>query len=265
MTLGDRHIPLQGARNFRDFGGYPTSSGRRVKRGILFRSDSLHQLTAEDFRKISDLGIASICDLRRDSERLHAPTTWDNPTTSIYHLPLISNDVEKALKRAAVAGEKLNEDKARQMMREVYTYLITNEHALLHYRQLFAMVAEPANLPVLLHCSGGKDRTGVACGLILWLLGVSREDIVDDYLHSQQLYGDTVDVGSAAAQIFDHDEVGDWQYNALRLIFGVQRDYIETVFAVLDESNATPENFLTETVGADADLLARLETALLTD
>lgn len=265
MTLEDRHIPLEGARNFRDFGGYRTTSGRTVKRGVLFRSDSLHQLTRDDFRRISELGIASICDLRRDSERLHAPTSWDNPTTAIYHLPLISNTVERTVKRAAVKGDKFNEEQARQMMKEVYTYLISDAHALFHYRQLFALVAEPANLPVLIHCSGGKDRTGVSCSLILWLLGVPREDIVGDYMHSQPLYGDKVDVSTAAAQIFDHDELGEWQYAALRLLFGVQREYIERVFEVLDERSLTPETFLTEAVGTDVDVLDRLKAALLTE
>jgi protein-tyrosine phosphatase len=265
MTLEDRHIPLQGARNFRDFGGYPTAAGRHVKRGVLFRSDSLHQLTEEDFRRISALGIASICDLRRDRERLHAPTNWDDPTTAIYHLPLISNDVERTLKRASIQGGQFNEEEARRMMKEVYAYLISDDHALHHLRQLFALVAEPANLPVLIHCSGGKDRTGVSCSLILWLLGVSREDIVGDYLRSQELYGDTVDIGIAASQVFDHQDVGEWQYAALKLIFGVQKEYLERVFAILDERGMTPERFLTEMIGADPDLLERLRAALLAD
>lgn len=265
MTLKDRHIPLTGATNFRDFGGYQTTEGRTVRRNVLFRSDSLHQLTNQDFHRISELGIASICDLRRDRERLHAPTSWNDPTTSIYHLPLISNDLESTIKRAASEGDSFNEELARRMMIDIYRYLITDDNALFHFRQMFSLLAEPANLPVLIHCSGGKDRTGVSCALILWLLGVSRDDIVDDYFHSQQLYGDKVDVGSAASQVFEHEEIGEWQYAALKLMFGVQREYIETVFAVLDERGMTPETFVTEMVGADVGVIDRLKAALLTD
>jgi len=265
MTLEGRHIPLIGAKNFRDFGGYPTADGRMVKKGVLFRSDSLHQLRTEDFDRISELGIASICDLRRDKERLHAPTNWSDPTTSIYHLPLISNDMENTVNRATRQRGSFDEQLARQTMRDIYRYLVTDDSALFHYRQLFALVGEEANLPVLIHCSGGKDRTGVSCALILWMLGVSRVNIVSDYLHSQQLYGDTVDVAKAASQLLEHEGLGEWQYAALKLMFGVQREYIETVFEVLDERAMTPESFITDMVGSDAVALDRLKSALLTD
>jgi len=264
VTLKDRHIPLIGARNFRDFGGYPTTGGRIVKKGVLFRSDSLHRLSTEDFNRISGLGIASICDLRRDKERLHAPTNWSDPATSIYHLPLISNDMENTIIRTTRLSDSLDETLARHIMKDIYRYLVTDDNALFHYRQLFALLGEEANLPVLIHCSGGKDRTGVSCALILWMLGVSRTDIVSDYLHSQQLYGDKVDVVSAASQLFKHEDSGDWQGAALKLLFGVQREYIETVFAVLDEKATTPESFITDMVGSDSEALHRLKSALLT-
>jgi len=265
MTLKDRHIQLIGARNFRDFGGYQTTGGRMVKIGVLFRSDSLHQLSTEDFNRISELGIASICDLRRDRERLHAPTNWSDPTTSIYHLPLISNDMENTVNRVTRRSGSFDEELARQTMRDIYRYLVSDDTALFHFRQLFALVGEEANLPVLIHCSGGKDRTGVSCALILWMLGVSRADIVSDYLHSQQLYGDTVDVVKAASQLIEDQDLGEWQYAALKLMFGVQREYIETVFEVLDEKAMTPASFITDMVGSEADVLDRLRSALLTD
>jgi len=265
VTLKDRHIPLAGARNFRDFGGYPAAGGRMVKKGVLFRSDSLHKLGTEDFNRISELGIASICDLRRDSERLHAPTNWSDPTTSIYHLPLIGNDMENTISRATRQSGSFDEQLARRIMRDIYRYLVTDDNALFHFRQLFALVGEEANLPVLIHCSGGKDRTGVSCALILWMLGVSRVDIIGDYLHSQQLYGDRVDVVKATSQLIEHESAGEWQHAALKLLFGVQREYIETVFEVLDERAMTPESFITDIVGNDADVLYRLRSALLTD
>jgi len=265
MTLKDRHIPLIGARNFRDFGGYPAAGGRMVRKGVLFRSDSLHKLGTEDFDRISGLGIASICDLRRDSERIHAPTNWSDPTTSIYHLPLIGNDMENSVRRLTRQSGSFDEERARRIMKDIYRYLVSDDHALFHFRWLFALVGEEANLPVLIHCSGGKDRTGVSCALILWMLGVSRVDIVTDYLHSQQLYGDTVDVVKATSQMIEHERAGKWQHAALKLLFGVQREYIETVFEVLDEKDMTPESFISDMVGSDAEVLFRLRSALLTD
>ena len=69
-----RVIALDGGINFRDFGGYPTTDGGRVRTGRLFRSGTMSNLTQDDVARINDLQIAVICDFRRDDERQDEPT-----------------------------------------------------------------------------------------------------------------------------------------------------------------------------------------------
>ena len=74
--LAQRLVALDGSRNFRDFGGYPAADGRIVRRGRLFRANRLSRLSADDCRRLDDLGIRTIFDLRARHEREADPTTW---------------------------------------------------------------------------------------------------------------------------------------------------------------------------------------------
>ena len=74
-----RRLPLEGARNLRDIGGYATTDGKHVKWGQVYRSGQLAQLTDKDYEYLAGLGISSVCDFRRDDERRAAPTNWRGP------------------------------------------------------------------------------------------------------------------------------------------------------------------------------------------
>jgi len=265
MSYRERHIPLEGARNFRDFGGYYTEDGRLVKKGLLFRSDGLSRLTATDFGRISQLGIRTICDLRRDKERLRSPTNWHDANARIYHLPLLGETGPTAVDKIAAMGERCDARAARDIMVNIYRGLITGAQARQNYRRMFSLLSARENLPVLIHCSGGKDRTGVSCALILWFLGVPRADIIDNYLHSQPLYGDHVDLRKVGPQMFDHNVFAEINEDALRLMFGVQEEYIQAVFDLLDTEGETPESFIETRLALDLSVLAGLRKNLLTD
>src|SRR5256886_15356430 len=75
-----RRLPLEGAKNFRDLGGYRTSDGHYVRWGFVYRSNHLVNLTAKDFEYLNSLGIRLICDVRSDSERARAPDHWVGTT-----------------------------------------------------------------------------------------------------------------------------------------------------------------------------------------
>ena len=80
MTPDDRIIALEHGHNFRDLGGYPAADGRSVRRGMLFRSGTMADLTEADVARLSQLGIVCICDLRTTSERTKHPTSWHDET-----------------------------------------------------------------------------------------------------------------------------------------------------------------------------------------
>jgi protein-tyrosine phosphatase len=259
------HIPLTGAKNFRDFGGYATACGGTVRKGVLYRSDRLSELSSDDFSQIAPLGIRNVCDLRGDKERRNAPTRWGaEKAPNMLHMPLISDEGRSTLKGIiGHSGPRRDERAAREIMLGLYERLVTERQALDYYRQLFELIASVDNLPVLIHCSGGKDRTGVVCALILWSLGVDMEDIVADFMMSKVLYSDKVDLNTLAPQIFDYTTGGDWHAEALRPVFNVEPAYIETAFRRLKDAYGTAEAFLLDAVGLNADTITFLRRNLI--
>src|SRR5882672_4970576 len=91
---------LEGAANFRDIGGYATADGRHVRRGVVYRSNQLSDLTADDYRRLSALGIKLVCDFRTDGERHRSPTRWQGEAApEMMHAPILK-DADVALSAA---------------------------------------------------------------------------------------------------------------------------------------------------------------------
>jgi len=169
MVVAERCVGFEGALNFRDIGGYPTTEGGQTRWGTVFRSNSLHRLTAEDLVAFDAMGIRSICDLRRDEEREGEP----GPRPSL-SFPLPSQRVADADPETV----RTHEDGQRWLLSD---YLGMLERAGPAMGHLLAHLAEEAGTPALIHCAGGKDRTGMTVALLLSLLGVDRETVLDDY------------------------------------------------------------------------------------
>ena len=175
---------MQAINNFRDFGGYRTQNGTRLKKGLLYRSGDLSKATDADLERITSLGIKTVCDLRSEGERRHEPDRIPamKPFT-FFNIPMrpIVEYHGRSLKRllSLMFGSERRMDyvaESRQAYREYATRYLPQLKA------LFQRISDPENLPVLIHCSAGKDRTGVVASLIQLVLGVSMETAMDDYL-----------------------------------------------------------------------------------
>ena len=172
MDVSDRLVPLSGAFNFRDLGGYPAGDGEVVRRGRLFRSDGLHRLTDPDIDILRSLGLATIIDLRTPGEVKHTGRgLLGDEAMRYHHLAVMQRGAGEAVGAPAPAGDDLAE--------RYLWYLDTGRQALV---EAIGLVAEPANHPLVFHCTAGKDRTGVLAALVLDILGVDREVIVADYV-----------------------------------------------------------------------------------
>lgn len=176
-----RHLDLQGASNFRDVGGYPTRDGRTVRWRQIFRSNHLGHLTAADLDIVRGLGVRSAFDFRGIEERSGAACGLAEIV--VHSLP-IEPTVVAALRAELVAGS-LSASVARDIMRESYrNYVRHNTHS---FRALFGhLIGDHA--PLVIHCTAGKDRTGLACALILYALDVPDEVIAADYLLTNRFY-----------------------------------------------------------------------------
>ncbi len=168
----DRHTPFTGCFNFRDIGGYPTESGQQVRWGLYYRAGRQDRMTSEDLAQLKTLGIKTQIDLRKADEIAdQSAGPLSQQGASYHHLSVIP----------AGGLEKLSQlvgDTGISGMR----YLGYLEFGPDTWLRLFDIFANSASAPIVLHCTAGKDRTGVSTAFLLSVLGVKREVIEADYL-----------------------------------------------------------------------------------
>jgi protein-tyrosine phosphatase len=176
-----RVIALQGQTNFRDLGGYETADGRHVRWGMIFRSGELSHLTGADYREISTLGIHTVYDLRDQSERASQPTNWGaNPVRAFASAK--TGTISGTMSR--LSDPTIDAASAQAALADFYAQmpdLYAPEYRVIVHELL------DGRAPLLLHCTAGKDRSGVASALILTALGVPRATVVQDYVLTDQL------------------------------------------------------------------------------
>jgi protein-tyrosine phosphatase len=188
---------MEAIYNFRDFGGYQTKNGTRIKKGLLYRSGDLSRATDTDLECLHSLGIKTICDLRSEGERWREPDRIPaaRPFT-FFNIPMrpIVEYHGRSLRRLL----SLMFGSERRMNYVAESYQAYREYAtgyLPQLKALFQRISNLANLPLLIHCSAGKDRTGVVASLIQLVMGVPFETVMDDYLRTNgKLGGYTEDI-----------------------------------------------------------------------
>lgn len=186
MELETRKLPLEGAHNFRDIGGLTTKDGRTVKKGLLYRSDDLHDLSEADIRLLCSLGLKSVIDYRNEQEWTARPDAAI-PGVTVYHMDpkadaaaMASSDEVPKLDPSH--REKVTAAGLKALMTEQNRQFVLAPDSKQVYCAMLEMILQEENLPLDQHCRGGKDRTGYGAALILLLLGVDRETVVQDYL-----------------------------------------------------------------------------------
>jgi protein-tyrosine phosphatase len=179
---------MENIHNFRDFGGYRTGDGSVVKKGLLYRSGGLDQASENDLNELNSLGIRTVVDLRLAQERSQAPDRFpDHRDVQVVQLPMKrlvtprSGYLDSFFSLLFGEARRLDFERvARQSYREYVT----------QYRdeisEILRLVSERRNLPVLIHCTAGKDRTGVVCSLLQRALGVPGELAMQDYMLSNE-------------------------------------------------------------------------------
>ena len=176
--MQDRVKPFEGVRNFRDFGGYESSFGGRLKSGLLFRSGHYSEATEEDISALNALGIAFQVDLRRPDERERQVNKWQAPR-------VLTNDGGRevdAPHHKFLQQVEADAEKADNWMNDYYKAAPFKAHHKEHFSGWFETLAElGADDAALVNCAAGKDRTGILCALTHHVLGVSEDDIYADY------------------------------------------------------------------------------------
>ena len=168
----DRHYPFEACFNFRDIGGYLNQDGKRVKKGLYFRTGRQDRMTENDLAQLSDLKISTQIDLRKPDEVLdQGKGPLESMGANYINIAVIpeggSDQLSKLVGDTGISGKR---------------YLGYLEFGPTSWLRLFGILAKEENLSVVLHCTAGKDRTGVSTAFLLSVLGVSRAVIEADYL-----------------------------------------------------------------------------------
>lgn len=223
----ERRIPLQGSYNFRDVGGYLTREGGSVRWQRLYRSDALAKLTEDDLAVLSPLRLATLIDLRSQQELdLSGPSQLlASHGTTHRHLPFLSST------------RLPTEYRDMPPLADMYTGML--EQGTPTIRAVFELLASDTVYPAVVHCAGGKDRTGITIALVLRTLGVPDDVIAADYALTDGYVAAEIERQRAAGNGSQYD-----QYPAH--VLRAQAETMAALLATIDERFGGTDQLLTD-------------------
>jgi protein-tyrosine phosphatase len=259
----ERHIPLRGQANFRDLGGYRTADGRTVKWRVVFRSGELSQLDQADVGKVAELGIKTVVDLRSPEEKSVRGEGRLPPGVTLQPLPIASSDMFAKLIPMLLQGD----------FSEVPSDLLDRVNRLLvrdfsdQFGGLLRILSDPANRPLVFHCTQGKDRAGFGAAMVLSALGVPWATVVEDYLLSNHFRKVENDKMLQAIRGFAAAKGGaEGEEIAFRRVEGllyVKEKSLQVAHDEILERYGNLERYIIEGLGFSSTALERLREDLL--
>ena len=169
------------ALNFRDLGGLRTTDGRRFRSGLVYRCEGPASFDDGHGAALRGLNFATVCDLRSGAERAAAPNGWCDGRTRLLHFDMNQDLRARGADGWAALRADPSEHGARRAMEANYAAMPA---ALAPFMPALFEVLALGRTPLLMHCTAGKDRTGVAIAVLLLALGVRHDEVVSDYLKS---------------------------------------------------------------------------------
>lgn len=250
---------FEALENFRDYGDYGTAAGRRLVRGRLFRSAHQARVSDADLERLGGFGISAIIDLRRPGERREQPSRrppgWVGQVIESDHA-----DGGEAPHITFLKTSELTVESARGFMATLYRQLAFETPHLDLFARYFRALAD-AEGAVLIHCAAGKDRTGLLAALTHHLLGVHRDDMIDDYL----LTNAAVDLAGRAPAIARQLEAFTGRpasHEAVVAFLGVEAAWLETALDAIAERYGSVDAYLEQALGVDPGLRDRIAERL---
>ncbi|MGB0921159.1 MAG: tyrosine-protein phosphatase [Alphaproteobacteria bacterium] len=244
-------LDVPGVNNFRDQGGYALERGR-MKTGRLFRCGHLADITDEGREKVAALNIALVVDLRDDHERNGFPTPLDlGPDIGAFPGGLVHADSDTALEA------RFTEDDVKAYKME---FCQSVPHRFPNaIKAVFETLAAGQN--VLVHCTAGKDRTGVVCASVTRAIGLPMETLLKDYLATMEY----------EAQMEPHrvdalDEFYGFK-NADPVLYGLRRkifpELMEESLRIMEQDFGGHDTYLTDQCGVDKHALQEVRRQLV--
>ncbi|TXK19721.1 tyrosine-protein phosphatase [Homoserinibacter sp. GY 40078] len=258
-------IPLETLPNLRDVGGWPTADGRYVRRGVLYRSTALDRLSDADAEVLAGLGIRCVVDFRTETERTSQPDR-ELPGVRALAEDLLADSqiaipaqLQAFFRDPGQAAGFLASGRADDAMRAAYSEIISLPSARAGYAEFYRLLLADDDVPLLYHCTTGKDRTGWATAALLALLGVSEADIYREYLlTNEQLL-------PALEPVMARFEASGASRDKLIPVLGVDASYLDGAFAAVRSEFGDIEGYFTDGLDITPDEQNALRERLTSD
>ncbi|MFE9842969.1 tyrosine-protein phosphatase [Streptomyces goshikiensis] len=260
-----RQIPLQGAVNFRDLGGYRTWTGGKVRLGLVYRSDALSRLTPADVTTVAGLGLTEVVDFRIPAELQYDGADRLPAGLTATSRPVSDLGLYATLVGAIASGDPVQQERmlgggrAEAYMRDIYRTFVTSPENRARFAATLREIADGGRGPLLYHCTSGKDRTGWLSYVLLRALAVPEDTAERDYLASNTFRG------AYDAQVRAGLKQSGRMLNPDLLIplQEVRTDYLDSATARMEADFGGFYGYLTDGLGLDLRTLAKLQAKLV--
>lgn len=249
--VSNRIIEMNSIKNFRDLGGYFIADNKQMKWGIIYRSGNLTDATLYDQERIRRLGIKTVIDFRSEKSMKSHPLLL-HPSIRKVLLPITPMDAAKLDEQ--MKDEDFNRSDAIKYVQESYVGIVENYKK--EFSELFVVLTNEGNYPVLLSGSLGKDRVGLASYFILYALGVPEYIIEDDYLLSNA----TIDILKV---VYEGKNMPEYTQEAVTAMLSVNKAYINYAMDHIKNKYGSIDNYLEKELNVTRGKKALLRKYLL--
>lgn len=254
VKVATRNVIIPGIQNFRDLGGYPSYPEKRSTRwGMLYRSGEIESLKSSSIKELKNLGIRTVIDLRSPQEITASNANLES-NFHVISIPIPTGDMKKVLN--GVQNHSILSDTVNRIVERMNRELIKKYTP--QYRQVFDLLLDADNYPIVIHCSSGKGRTGILSALILAALRVNEEYIMEDYCLSNEYFN----IPRATHYAY---RLPARSQEAITTLFSAREDFLNAAKDEAEHLYGDIDTYLRKGIGLSRQELKQLRNILLTE
>lgn len=234
VKTANRNIIIPGVQDFRDLGGYQSQYKRKhVKWGKVYRSAEMDNLSRTALKELKNMGIRTIIDLRTPEEQ--KDTSALQKTFKVIHIPVSIQKVESLIHK--IQKGEIHGDTIQTILEHINRNLAVNYQK--EYRQMIQQLLNPETYPVVIQCSSGKGRTGIASAILLSALGVNEEIVMEDYQLSNLYFN----IRNSSEYAYD---LPDYSQEAITTVYSAKENFLNAAREQIERKYGSVSNYLIE-------------------
>ena len=262
-----RRLDIKELHNIRDLGGERTKEGKSIISGKLIRSGKLEKVPEKEVDRLEEM-VGTVIDFRSYGEHAREPDVVI-PGVEYHHLPIVE-DQTPGITREGEAdqdffGKLLNQpEKAKEYMCDLYRDFVLSDFSIAQYARFVRILLEHHDKAVLWHCTAGKDRAGMASVIVEEILGLPREDIIKEYLLSDEYLADDIQFLTSFIKRRANTDSKEADIS-LGYLFGAKIEYIDAFYQTVNDRFGSMDGFIKEGLRLTDDEIKMLKDIYLED